>query len=62
MGTVLVVGGYGNAGAAITRLLLAHSDHVVRIGGRHPQRARALIAGAGRVRFVLAGTAQIRPC
>jgi saccharopine dehydrogenase (NAD+, L-lysine-forming) len=49
MGTVLVVGGYGNAGAAITGLLLAHSDHAVRIGGRHPQRAQALIGELGAV-------------
>lgn len=40
MGTVLVVGGYGNAGAAITELLLAHSDHAVRVGGRSEDRAR----------------------
>lgn len=49
MGTVLVVGGYGNAGAAITRLLLAHSDHIVRVGGRHPQRAQALVGELGAV-------------
>ena len=47
MGTVLVVGGYGNAGAAITRLLLAHSDHRVRVGGRHTERARALVDEVG---------------
>jgi saccharopine dehydrogenase (NAD+, L-lysine-forming) len=43
VGTVLVVGGYGNAGAAITGLLLAHSDVTVRVGGRHPDRARGLV-------------------
>ena len=43
MSTVLVVGGYGNAGAAITGLLLAHSDHTIRVGGRHSDRARRLV-------------------
>jgi saccharopine dehydrogenase (NAD+, L-lysine-forming) len=43
MSTVVVVGGYGNAGAAISGLLLAHSDHAVRVGGRHPDRARRLV-------------------
>jgi uncharacterized protein YbjT (DUF2867 family) len=33
MSEVLVLGGYGNAGAKICSLLLAHSDHAVRIGG-----------------------------
>ena len=47
MSTVLVLGGYGNAGSAITRLLLAHSDHGIRIAGRHPDRARALIDELG---------------
>jgi saccharopine dehydrogenase (NAD+, L-lysine-forming) len=40
MSTVLVLGGYGNAGAKICSLLLAHSSHTVRIGGRHLDRAR----------------------
>ena len=43
MGTVLVVGGYGNAGAAITELVLAHSDHTVRVGGRSEERARIFV-------------------
>ncbi len=43
MGTVLVIGGYGNAGAAITGRLLAHSDHNVRVGGRHLDRAQAFV-------------------
>jgi saccharopine dehydrogenase (NAD+, L-lysine-forming) len=47
MSTVLVVGGYGNAGAAITGLLLAHSDHHVRVGGRHLDRARAVVDEIG---------------
>ncbi|MEI6621391.1 MAG: saccharopine dehydrogenase NADP-binding domain-containing protein [Actinomycetes bacterium] len=42
MSTVLVLGGYGNAGAKICDLLLAHSEHTVRIGGRHPDRAQSL--------------------
>jgi hypothetical protein len=47
--TVLVLGGYGNAGSAICRLLLAHSSHTIRVGGRHPDRAAALVdeLGAG---------------
>jgi saccharopine dehydrogenase (NAD+, L-lysine-forming) len=47
MGTVLVVGGYGNAGAAITELLLAHSDHAVRVGGRSEDRARRFVGELG---------------
>jgi saccharopine dehydrogenase (NAD+, L-lysine-forming) len=43
MSTVLVLGGYGNAGARICGLLLAHTDHAVLIGGRHPERARTVI-------------------
>lgn len=43
MSTVLVIGGYGNAGASITGLLIAHSGHTVHVGGRHPQRAQILI-------------------
>ena len=43
MSTVLVIGGYGNAGAAITGLLLAHSDNRVHVGGRHLDRAQRLI-------------------
>lgn len=37
------MGGYGNAGAAITQLLLAHSDHTVLVGGRRQDRARRFI-------------------
>ena len=49
MSTVLVVGGYGNAGAAITGLSLAHSDHHVRVGGRHlDRRAGPSIEELGR--------------
>ncbi len=59
MGTVLVVGGYGNAGAAITRLLLAHSDHAVRVGGRHPHRAQAPRRGAGRGGCGVAGPGRV---
>jgi len=47
MGTVLVVGGYGNAGAAITELLLTHSDHTVRVGGRREDRARLFVGELG---------------
>jgi saccharopine dehydrogenase (NAD+, L-lysine-forming) len=43
MSTVLVLGGYGNAGARICSLLLAHSDHTVRIGGRRLDRAKSLV-------------------
>jgi Saccharopine dehydrogenase NADP binding domain len=45
--TVLVLGGYGNAGSAITGLLLAHSDHAVRVGGRHVDRAQRLVDELG---------------
>ena len=47
MSTVLVVGGYGNAGAAITDLLLAHSDHAIRVGGRHLDLAQSLVDELG---------------
>lgn len=42
VGRVLIVGGYGNAGAKIARLMLEHSDHVVRVGGRDQSRASRL--------------------
>ena len=47
MSTVLVLGGYGNAGAKICSLLLAHSDHTVCIGGRHLDRAQGLVEELG---------------
>lgn len=43
MSTVLVIGGYGNAGAEITRLLLAHSDHHILVGGRSRERGLAFV-------------------
>lgn len=47
MSTVLVVGGYGNAGAGITELLLTQSDHTVLVGGRHEDRARLFVGQLG---------------
>ena len=47
MSTALVVGGYGNAGTAITGLLLAHSDHTIRVGGRHLDHAQRLVDELG---------------
>ena len=47
MSTVLVLGGYGNAGAKICSLLLAHSEHTVRIGGRNLGRAQSMVEELG---------------
>lgn len=43
MSTVLVIGGYGNAGARISELLLENSAHQVHVGGRHRDRAQEFI-------------------
>lgn len=43
MTTVLIVGGYGNAGAQISRLLRVHSDVAIRVGGRDLGRAQAFV-------------------
>lgn len=40
--TVVVLGGYGQAGRSVVRLLLEYTDASVRIAGRRPERADAL--------------------
>lgn len=57
---IVVLGGYGNAGRAIVRLLLEHTNAQVVVAGRRLDRARALADamseafGAQRVSAVLA--------
>ncbi|MGD1898981.1 MAG: saccharopine dehydrogenase NADP-binding domain-containing protein [Phormidesmis sp.] len=40
--TVLIIGGYGNTGTLIARLLLQHSDAQVIIAGRHQDKGQQL--------------------
>jgi saccharopine dehydrogenase (NAD+, L-lysine-forming) len=56
MGTVVVVGGYGNAGRPIVELLLRHTDRPIVVAGRDLARAEAWVSslddprvGAARV-------------
>lgn len=41
--TVVILGGYGNTGKLLARLLLAHTSCRLVLAGRHPERAAALV-------------------
>ena len=42
--TIVILGGYGNTGRALARLMLAHSKAQLTLAGRSAQRAEALAA------------------
>lgn len=46
--TIVILGGYGNTGRALARLMLAHSKVRLALAGRSAQRAEALAAELNR--------------
>ncbi len=64
MATILILGGYGQAGRALAEYLLTQTDCRVILAGRRPERAAPLVAalneaaGAARVTTVRADAAQ----
>lgn len=48
MPRILVLGGYGNAGRHVVRLLREHTDAHVLVAGRHEARATSVVARAER--------------
>lgn len=61
--TIVILGGYGNTGRLLARLLLVHTPCHLVLVGRHPERAEALVerlneeAGALRVQAARADAA-----
>ncbi|MCU0284661.1 MAG: saccharopine dehydrogenase NADP-binding domain-containing protein [Candidatus Nanopelagicales bacterium] len=54
MGAIVVIGGYGNAGRAVVKLLRSHTDRPVVVAGRNRDRALALTAALADPRVTAA--------